>query len=275
MNLENIVHDQIENFQDECFPELIDLDIESEGINLLSLFLKAGGNGKHPTVILLHGIPGYDDPIDIGHSLRRCGVNVIRPHYRGSWGVDGDYSIEHCIQDIKCTIDYITNYDNAEKMNIDTNNIFLVGISLGGFLALTHSVDKRIKATFAISPYDIGHVGTACKENQQIKEKTFLLFESLTKILRGIDKYKLMDEVILNEKEWNLINKSEQLSEQKIVIVTAERDTIAEKGFHQEPLIYEISKYNKENINKLQADTDHCYGNKRVWLAENILKFIK
>ena len=37
---------------------------------------------------------------------------------------------------------------------------------MGVFLTLTHSIDKRIKASIAISPYDFGLKGCVMKEDE-------------------------------------------------------------------------------------------------------------
>ena len=80
----------------EYFPDLVYAGLESHGSDLCGFVLKPQGKGPHPTAILLHGFPGYDDPIDLAHALRRCGMNVLRFHYRGCWGVKGTYSFKHC-----------------------------------------------------------------------------------------------------------------------------------------------------------------------------------
>jgi pimeloyl-ACP methyl ester carboxylesterase len=46
----------------------------------------AAGEGPHPNVLLLHGLPGNEQNIDLAQSMRRAGWNVLTFHYRGSWG---------------------------------------------------------------------------------------------------------------------------------------------------------------------------------------------
>ena len=59
----------------------------------MGLFLLASGTQPHPTVILLHGFPGYEQNIDLAQSLRRDGWNVLAMHYRGAWGSQGTFSL--------------------------------------------------------------------------------------------------------------------------------------------------------------------------------------
>lgn len=44
----------------------------------------AAGAGPHPTVLLLHGLPGNEQNVDLAQSIRRAGWNVLTLHYRGS-----------------------------------------------------------------------------------------------------------------------------------------------------------------------------------------------
>ncbi len=144
---------------DRNFPNIIELGFTSHGSDLCGVMLTPQGKGPHPTAILLHGFPGYDDPIDLAHALRRCGMNILRFHYRGSWGVKGSFSFSNCMEDVKSAIDFLTDEKSVKEFDIDTNNLFLIGHSMGGFLTLNYACDKRIKASVAISPYDFGLIG--------------------------------------------------------------------------------------------------------------------
>src|SRR5437870_4834283 len=73
--------------------------IPSAGVNLNAVLLTAGGAGPHPTILLLHGLPGNEQNLDLAQSVRRAGWNVLTLHYRGSWGSPGAFSFEHCLED--------------------------------------------------------------------------------------------------------------------------------------------------------------------------------
>ena len=45
---------------------------------LLSVLYTAGGEGPHPTVILLHGIPGCERNLNLAQALRRAGPRSKR-----------------------------------------------------------------------------------------------------------------------------------------------------------------------------------------------------
>jgi predicted alpha/beta-fold hydrolase len=61
----------------------IETVMDSHGSRIMGVFLLASSTQPHPTVILLHGFPGYEQNIDLAQSLRRDGWNVLAMHYRG------------------------------------------------------------------------------------------------------------------------------------------------------------------------------------------------
>ena len=48
--------------------------IPSHGVGLNALLFVAGGRGPHPTVILMHGLPGNERNLDLAQAIRRCGL---------------------------------------------------------------------------------------------------------------------------------------------------------------------------------------------------------
>jgi len=55
--------------------------IPSHGVNLNAVLYVAGGSGPHPTVLLLHGLPGNEQNLDCAQTVRRAGWNVLTIHY--------------------------------------------------------------------------------------------------------------------------------------------------------------------------------------------------
>lgn len=256
-------------------PDLLYAGVVSHGSNLNGFMLKAQGEGPHPTALLLHGFPGYDDPIDLAHALRRCGMNVLRFHYRGCWGVKGTYSFTHCMEDVKAGIDYLVDENTVKQFNIDTDNIFLIGHSMGGFMTLTHACDERIKASVAISPYDFGLIGKIGHYDEKEKNEAFEMYKTAQAPLNGTSAEALMQECLDNGDKWNLPDKAEALANEKLLITVGTRDTVSKKYLHHDKLASEIKKYNKNNLTEAFADTDHSYANKRVWLAQTVAEFLE
>ena len=47
--------------------------IPSHGVNLNAVLYTAAGAGRHPTILLLHGLPGNEQNLDLAQSIRRAG----------------------------------------------------------------------------------------------------------------------------------------------------------------------------------------------------------
>lgn len=66
-------------------PRMEVLHIPSGGVEINGVAYLAGGAGPHPTLVLLHGLPGNEKNLDLAQAVRRAGWNVVTFNYRGSW----------------------------------------------------------------------------------------------------------------------------------------------------------------------------------------------
>src|SRR5215831_15659996 len=55
--------------------------IPSAGVRMNGVMYAAAGDGLHPTVLTLHGLPGNEQNLDLAQALRRAGYNVLSFHY--------------------------------------------------------------------------------------------------------------------------------------------------------------------------------------------------
>ena len=56
------------------------------------------------TVVLLHGLPGNEQNLDLAQAIRRAGWNVLTLHYRGAWGSPGQFSLQHVLEDADAAV---------------------------------------------------------------------------------------------------------------------------------------------------------------------------
>ena len=68
------------------------LQFESGGKLVNAMLYLPSGAGPHPAVILLHGLPGNEQNLDLARTMQRAGWAVVTFHYRGSWGSGGSFS---------------------------------------------------------------------------------------------------------------------------------------------------------------------------------------
>ena len=67
-------------------PRLEAVHIPSHGVKFNGALYVASGEGLHPTAILVKGMPGIEQNLDLAQAIRRAGWNVLTMHPRGSWG---------------------------------------------------------------------------------------------------------------------------------------------------------------------------------------------
>lgn len=102
-------------------------------------FLKAGSGGPKPLVVSLHSWSGdYSQKDALAPMLKDAGWNYIHPNFRGpNWTQDACLS-EKAIADIEDAIQYAI--DNGI---VDMKNIFVVGVSGGGYATLGTYLSTR------------------------------------------------------------------------------------------------------------------------------------
>ena len=96
--------------------------LPSHGSNLLGVFYLAAGAGPHPTAVLLHGFPGFEQNLDLVQTLRAHGWNVMGGDHRGSWGVQGDFSFTHAAEDADTEVKFVLDPANAAKYLASTQS---------------------------------------------------------------------------------------------------------------------------------------------------------
>ena len=106
----------------------------------MNLYINKESNSEYlPVLINLHGgafIAGDADNLDTQSDRisKTFNIHVININYKlvklFKKGIDIDYQMNEVVDTIK----YF--YENFEKYKIDKNNIFIMGYSAGGFLAM-------------------------------------------------------------------------------------------------------------------------------------------
>jgi dipeptidyl aminopeptidase/acylaminoacyl peptidase len=129
------------------------VDIELEDITLVGRYYQAQGTERGPAVIMLHGWNWPDNDPSAGlvsavPEFQRAGYSVLIPSMRG-WRPTG--GVDDCagkqVADVLQAIEWI-----GRQPRVDADQIFLVGFSQGGqvaLLAATHNPPVRAVAAFA------------------------------------------------------------------------------------------------------------------------------
>lgn len=135
------------------------LHIPTGGVKVNGLAYIAAGPGAHPTVIFFHGFPGIEKNLDLAHTIRRSGWNVVTLNYRGSWGSPGTYSFRGNLEDARAVLAYLRTPEVAAKLQLDPKRLVVMGHSMGGWVtAVTAGDDPDLKGAVLISAADMAQL---------------------------------------------------------------------------------------------------------------------
>ena len=250
--------------------------IPSHGNMLLGVFYLAAGGNPHPTAILLHGFPGFEQNLDIGQLLRANGWNVLAMHYRGSWGVKGDFSFERAAEDADTQVQFILDSANAEKYRIDTHRVLVIGHSMGGFMAAsTTARNPQVSACVLISAWNIGadyetsrHLGskppTIENEAKSLEEDGNLM--PLSGTTNGLS---LAREIKEHAQGLNFIQLARSIAPRPVLVISA-NDGLAESDHS---LVEALRKAGDTHVTEQHWDTDHSYSGERQELSKLVLNW--
>lgn len=110
------------------------LRIESHGSPIFGRILLPGvdtSEERTPVAVFLHGYPGVEKNQDMPQAFRRVGMAAVEFSYRGVWGSHGYYCLSHLIEDTETVLAHLR--ENAEKYRIDSERIYIIGHSMGGY----------------------------------------------------------------------------------------------------------------------------------------------
>jgi pimeloyl-ACP methyl ester carboxylesterase len=132
------------------------LHIPSGGVQINGLAYLAAGAGPHPTVVLLHGLPGNEKNLDLAQAIRRAGWNAVTFNYRGSWGSPGTFSFKGNVEDAKAVLAYLRDPANTARLRADPKRVVIIGHSMGGWVtSQTAGADPDLLGAALISAADM------------------------------------------------------------------------------------------------------------------------
>lgn len=133
------------------------LHIPSGGVEINGVAYLAAGKGPHPTLVLMHGLPGNEKNLDLAQAVRRAGWNAVTFNYRGSWGSPGSFRFSNNLEDARAVLAYLRSDAAARRLRGDPTRIVIAGHSMGGWVAAkTGAADPALSGTILISAANMG-----------------------------------------------------------------------------------------------------------------------
>jgi uncharacterized protein len=254
---------------------LVEIAVPSHGAQLLGAFYLASGAQPHPTAIIYHGFPGYEQNLDLAQVLRRAGYNVLAVHYRGSWGVSGNFSFQHAIEDADTEVEWITSAAVAAKYHVDAARIVLIGHSMGGYMALSAAAHHAsVAAAISISGASLGHrfAGWKAEDRDKAVGQYAGQVNPVDLLpLAGTSANALGGEVFDHRNEWDFLKLAPALGKRPVLLITANDGT----GPNSEALLQALKEYGNTQSQQIEIQTDHPFSDHRIALENTILTWLE
>jgi len=250
------------------------VQFQSHGVLINAQIYRPAGEGAHPTVVLLHGLPGNEQNLDLAQAMRRSGWTVISFHYRGSWGSGGTYSLKNGIEDTRALLALLSEPATARSWGVDSSRIVLVGHSYGGYVAARAAVDApALLGVVLIAPWDISFDRRAWAPLTPARRLSVGLaaFDDVDGRLTGATAASLIDEVMHEGAQFDLSKLAARLAGRKLLIVTATRDDDDDKAIG---LLSSLEHEHAEHVTAEIMDTDHGFNDHRIALQAAVVRWL-
>lgn len=249
--------------------------VPSDGEGMNALFYLAGGAGPHPTMVLLHGLPGNEQNLDLAQAVRRAGWNVLTLHYRGSWGSPGVFSIGHVLADADAAVAFVRRPDIAEKYAIDTRRIVLCGHSMGGFATAAHArSDAALLGAILIDAWNVGASGDELSKVSGAERAALVAkdFDDFGNSLHGATPTSIADEVVAHRAQWNFQSWATGLSKHPLLVIDASGAN--GEGGSGGRLGEAVSRAGGR-VTAVTMPTDHSFQDHRIALEAEIVTWLQ
>jgi acetyl esterase/lipase len=254
--------------------------VPSHGEEMNALLLLAAGEGTHPTMLLLHGLPGNEQNLDLAQAIRRAGWNVLTLHYRGSWGSPGTFSMAHAIEDAGAALAFLRRPDVAREYGIDTATLVIGGHSMGGLAAALQAANDDAAGPAAplvgliiIDAWNAGLDGDALATGgAQMRARFEAALDDFGHSLAGATPATIADELLVHRRDWNLAAIADRLAARPVLIVNA-----AEGGGPRlRPLVAAIraAPGGEAHLVAEEMPTDHGFADHRIALAAAVVRWL-
>ena len=241
------------------------MHIPSGGVSINGVAYVAAGAGAHPTVVLLHGLPGNEKNLDLAQTIRRAGWTVVTFNYRGAWGSPGSFSFRGNLADARAVLAYIRQPEVAAKLQIDPGHLVIAGHSMGGWVtALTAAQDPGLKGAIMISAGDMGglaYIPPAARLQTATENM---------EALAGVTAQSMADEMATLKPGMTLSAAAPGLLKLPLLVLTSD-DGLAGSS---DTLVAAIRKGGGTRVQTVHVATDHGWNSARVRLASEILTWL-
>nr|WP_314539089.1 alpha/beta hydrolase [uncultured Massilia sp.] len=239
--------------------------ILNQGNAMNGLFMLAAGSGPKPTMLLLHGLPGNEQNLDLAQAARRAGWNVLTLHYRGSWGSAGRFSLAGAGDDVDAAMAFLKQDENVRRYQVDTRRIVVAGHSMGGFFAARYAATHDdVDGAILLDPWNIGARGKEVRAHPETRQDRIAdMGADFGTSLAGTDAATLMREVEAHADDWDLTGFADGLARKPLLVVGAQRGL----GATVAPVVAAVKARPGAQVQSITLPSDHAFADHRIALA--------
>ena len=244
-----------------------------------ALFFLAAGEGPKPTMLLLHGLPGNERNLDLAQAVRRAGWNVLTFTYRGAWGSEGTFSIQHAMADAQSALAFLRAPAAARDYAVDPGRIVVAGHSMGGMAAAWAAANDSPPAgsppLAGLVLIDAWNVAATAREVKSAGDKgraAFIAnFDDLGHAIDPITAADLADNVIRRGEDWDLAALAPSLARLPILSIYASHGIAA----GNKAVAAALQSQPGARVQAVEMDTDHSFADHRIALAAEMIRWLE
>ncbi len=244
------------------------LHIPSGGVRINGVAYLAAGAGSHPTLVLLHGLPGNEKNLDLAQAVRRAGWHVVTFNYRGSWGSPGAFRFAQTLGDVEAVLAFLRDTATARALGIDTARLVLAGHSMGGWATVrTAARDRGLRGAVLISAADMGLNGV---RGAAARPQLVALMADNMESLAGVTAEQMADELIANGERWRFERAAAGLARTPLLVLTSD-DGLAPAA---DSLAATLRAEGNARVTTTHVATDHAWSDRRVALEAAVVRWL-
>jgi uncharacterized protein len=241
------------------------LHIPTHGVQINGIVYQPSGAGRHPTLVICHGLPGNEKNLDLAQAVRRAGWNAVTYNYRGSWGSSGVFHFSQNLEDADAVLAYLRDPANAERLGIDTHRIVIAGHSMGGWVVVhTAEHDHRLAGAILISAADMA------RERDTPRERLIAAMAENMEASAGVTPESLADELRTVSNSLRFENEAAGLTQTPLLVLTSD-DGLAPQA---EALVRAIQAQGGHEVKEMHFATDHGWSDHRIALESTIITWL-
>jgi pimeloyl-ACP methyl ester carboxylesterase len=241
------------------------LHIPVAGVRINGVAYLAAGAGPHPTLVLLHGLPGNEQNLDVAQAVRRAGWHVVTLHYRGSWGSPGAFRFAQTLEDARAALAHLRDPATARALGVDTARLVIGGHSMGGWVAAhAAAADPALRGAVLISAADMGRAGRSPRA-----ELVATMADNMES-LAGVTAAGMADELARRGDDWTFDRAAAGLARVPLLVLTSD-DGLAPAA---RALADRVRAAGNARAAARHVATDHAWSDRRLTLAAAVVDWL-